>query len=337
GVGKSTCLRLIVNRLLGEQRLDRQGQSQGQGQGQGLGQGQGQEQGQGGRDGVGGAGAGAGSSAFAGAGVCVLDLDMGQPELSLPGCLSLHLVSQPLLSPPHLHMQTPLRSVFLGDLSCKLDPAGVLSGAQQLITMHAQIQQAAARAERLRGRQAAQKFVAANAYNALLLDDSDSDSDEKGRGGQGGRDGGGGGGGALSPLPLVVNLDGYVKGLGLQVLEGILGMLDPTHVLLVHAERDRDLLPADIKGMLGMVEVQAGVGDVGGNSNSNSISSSSSKNNNSNGNSNSKSSVNRGREEAAPAPESGENGAAGAGAGMGAGADAARCAVLSLLPGRAAA
>ena len=44
--------------------------------------------------------------------VAFLDLDVGQPELGPPGVVSLHVVTSPLLGPPHTHQQHP---VMYGD------------------------------------------------------------------------------------------------------------------------------------------------------------------------------------------------------------------------------
>lgn len=55
--------------------------------------------------------------------VCVLDTDLGQPELSVPGTVSLHVLTSPLLSSSgHLHIRTAYRSVFLGDISSRSEP-----------------------------------------------------------------------------------------------------------------------------------------------------------------------------------------------------------------------
>eukprot|EP00897_Mesotaenium_endlicherianum_P010341 jgi/Mesen1/9335/ME000061S08782 len=41
--------------------------------------------------------------------VAYLETDVGQPEMSPPGCLSLHVLSQPLLGPSWMHLQQPVR------------------------------------------------------------------------------------------------------------------------------------------------------------------------------------------------------------------------------------
>ncbi|CAM6093296.1 unnamed protein product [Calypogeia fissa] len=51
-----------------------------------------------------------------------LDTDVGQPEFTVPGCLSLHIVREPIFGSPVLHLRNPERSFFYGDVSPKGDP-----------------------------------------------------------------------------------------------------------------------------------------------------------------------------------------------------------------------
>ncbi|KAG6553764.1 hypothetical protein Mapa_004679 [Marchantia paleacea] len=51
-----------------------------------------------------------------------LDTDVGQPEFTVPGCLSLHILRKPVFGSPILHLQNPERSFFYGDNSPKSDP-----------------------------------------------------------------------------------------------------------------------------------------------------------------------------------------------------------------------
>jgi polynucleotide 5'-hydroxyl-kinase GRC3/NOL9 len=61
-----------------------------------------------------------------------LDCDVGQPEFGLPGCLSLHLIREPVLEPVYLNARTPLLSFYLGDVSSKNEPAVVLDAIRKL-------------------------------------------------------------------------------------------------------------------------------------------------------------------------------------------------------------
>ncbi|KAL3685364.1 hypothetical protein R1sor_003386 [Riccia sorocarpa] len=51
-----------------------------------------------------------------------LDTDVGQPEFTVPGCLSLHILTKPVFGSPILHLQNPERSFFYGDITPKSDP-----------------------------------------------------------------------------------------------------------------------------------------------------------------------------------------------------------------------
>ncbi|XP_078414103.1 polynucleotide 5'-hydroxyl-kinase NOL9-like isoform X1 [Cetorhinus maximus] len=50
-----------------------------------------------------------------------LELDLGQTEFSPPGCMALHLVTEPVLSPPYMHQCEPHKMVYYGDVSCERD------------------------------------------------------------------------------------------------------------------------------------------------------------------------------------------------------------------------
>ncbi|XP_072334254.1 LOW QUALITY PROTEIN: polynucleotide 5'-hydroxyl-kinase NOL9 [Scyliorhinus torazame] len=50
-----------------------------------------------------------------------LELDVGQTEFSPPGCMALHLVTDPVLSPPYMHQCEPHKMVYYGDVSCERD------------------------------------------------------------------------------------------------------------------------------------------------------------------------------------------------------------------------
>ncbi|XP_067873353.1 polynucleotide 5'-hydroxyl-kinase NOL9-like isoform X2 [Heterodontus francisci] len=50
-----------------------------------------------------------------------LELDLGQTEFSPPGCMALHMVTEPILSPPYMHQYEPRKMVYYGDVSCERD------------------------------------------------------------------------------------------------------------------------------------------------------------------------------------------------------------------------
>lgn len=69
--------------------------------------------------------------------VFVLDCDVGQPELSPPGMLTLTLVQQPLLSPPHLHMtHDHLKAHFYGHVTSRNDPTTYVEMISDLMSVY---------------------------------------------------------------------------------------------------------------------------------------------------------------------------------------------------------
>ncbi len=51
-----------------------------------------------------------------------LDCDLGQPELTLSGQVSLHILENPLLGPPFTHLKDATHSIYIGSSSPKHDP-----------------------------------------------------------------------------------------------------------------------------------------------------------------------------------------------------------------------
>lgn len=54
--------------------------------------------------------------------VAYLDTDCGQPEVTPPGMVSVTLLTQPLLGAPYTHLRQPHFSHYMGDLSPEADP-----------------------------------------------------------------------------------------------------------------------------------------------------------------------------------------------------------------------
>lgn len=138
--------------------------------------------------------------------VAVLDLDCGQPELSVPGLITLSLVSKPLLSDPPMHMVSgggmdgddiknggdevngkvyPLQheaAYFFGDITSKADPDKYIEMATLLLQR----------------------------YNDLKRKRI-----ETGKG----------------DLPLLINTDGWVKGFGYEILCAIIEAANPGNII----------------------------------------------------------------------------------------------------------
>ena len=183
--------------------------------------------------------AAASSSALALLGsVCYIDCDLGQPEMSTPGLVSLHVVSTPILAPPHLNIRTPERSFFLGDITSKSEPKLILECIALLYARYLEIRDGCIeKYVTLKKQQQTQELLSTNTYNALLLEeeeDGDNDGDNTDR-----RE-------SINItsdiLPLIVNTDGYIKSMGAEILSGILAIVQPTHIIHLCSERDHSIL-----------------------------------------------------------------------------------------------
>lgn len=68
--------------------------------------------------------------------VAILDADVGQPELVPPGILSLSIQKNPLLQPPYWNLTQPVEtvsSIFFGAFSSKVDPTRYIEAIQVLV------------------------------------------------------------------------------------------------------------------------------------------------------------------------------------------------------------
>ncbi|KAJ9508458.1 hypothetical protein QJQ45_011990 [Haematococcus lacustris] len=219
-------------------------------------------------------GAGCGGGGVRGC-VAYLDLDCGQPELTVPGLVALTLLRGPLLGPPCTHPRTPARAYYLGDTSPQTDPGQYLAAARSLLAWYtspaclAASRQAAApqvpspgptpepqpgssppaaqplavsrRKKKHRKGQGAQPD-AASPHTCCI---GEVGTAAAGGGQQQGQQqqqqqqqqqGGGEGGGCRAAWPpLVVNLHGWVTGLGLELCCEVLRDLNPTFVLQVNS------------------------------------------------------------------------------------------------------
>lgn len=101
GVGKSSCMRFLINSLLSSVQVDNSPDK----------------------------------------GVCVIDCDLGQPEFNHPGMLSLHVITSPVVSSSHLNLRPPRRSVFLGDVTSRHEPEQFCRALKLLFEEYLQIVQ----------------------------------------------------------------------------------------------------------------------------------------------------------------------------------------------------
>jgi polynucleotide 5'-hydroxyl-kinase GRC3/NOL9 len=128
--------------------------------------------------------------------VALLDCDMGQPEMSPPGMLTLTLVDTPLLSPPHHHMVIGETSIVAKQHEDAYFYGHTTSKADPSLFI-----------------QCISKLL--QSYLQLVEERY---------------------GGDESHLPLVVNTDGWVKGMGFEVLTATLDAIGPNHVIQLVGE-----------------------------------------------------------------------------------------------------
>lgn len=64
--------------------------------------------------------------------VAFIECDLGQPEFNIPGMLSLHFIREPILAIPHLNLRTPELAYYFGDVTTKNDPVQFLKIFKEL-------------------------------------------------------------------------------------------------------------------------------------------------------------------------------------------------------------
>jgi polynucleotide 5'-hydroxyl-kinase GRC3/NOL9 len=131
---------------------------------------------------------------------------MGQPEFGLPGCLSLHLIREPVLEPVHLNIRTPLLSFYLGDVSSKNEPAVVLDAIRQLFERYSDELKSLGYDSKA-GRPS-------NKYDILTCGAAERSS-------------------ALLWPPLIVNTDGFIRYIGSEILLGVARTVQPCVIVQV--------------------------------------------------------------------------------------------------------
>ena len=136
--------------------------------------------------------------------VAILDLDCGQAELSPPGMLTLTIISKPLLSDPPVHMVCGGSCDHYGSRSNNADEDCIKHEAAYFfgdITSKADPDTYIQMASQLMRR-----------YNQLQVKQKHGSNN----------------------IPLLVNTDGWVKGLGYEILSAIIGVVNPGHVIQIN-------------------------------------------------------------------------------------------------------
>lgn len=162
--------------------------------------------------------------------VAVLDCDVGQAEFTIPGVISLHIITSPILRPSYLNMLPPLTSYFVGDVTIKGDPLSFQKALFNLfkdfncVRDHFHKTGEISLVDRYE-RKCEDNTEAQNTFS--ILDDSDMQ---------------------LHSLPLLVNTDGWIRNLGADNLCYITKLVDPTD--FVHFTTGSNERPLDAISIL---------------------------------------------------------------------------------------
>ena len=153
--------------------------------------------------------------------VAFLETDVGQPEFSAPGCLSLHVFSERLSSQPRVQLLDPLRCYFYGDVSPKQDPEKYLRCifALQSFFLH-----------HLHHQEQIEMPSVALAEGHVAQPPLPGVAHAEGQ--------------VAVAIPLVINTNGWIRGLGLDVLIDILRQVTPTHVVQILSPLTAKNLPS---------------------------------------------------------------------------------------------
>jgi polynucleotide 5'-hydroxyl-kinase GRC3/NOL9 len=149
--------------------------------------------------------------------VAVIDCDLGQPELTLSGQISLHILTTPLLSPPYLHLRQPELSFFLGEISVKECPDLFEKCLRELYGRYTHYRDSYAQSGTLLRPDEMGQMTAQSHQRFSALDETPYER---------------------YSLPLLVNTDGLIRGMGVEILGSVLGTIHPSHVMHIATQKD---------------------------------------------------------------------------------------------------
>jgi polynucleotide 5'-hydroxyl-kinase GRC3/NOL9 len=134
--------------------------------------------------------------------VALLDCDVGQPELSPPGLLSLTVLSKPLLCPPHVHMVCDSNDY---DTDQDTDEIESYAAAKEYHSAF-YYGSTTSKMNPISYTKGIRELM--NDYTKLCENTS-------------------------GDIPLVVNTNGWVKGMGFEILSSTIDVVDPIHIVQI--------------------------------------------------------------------------------------------------------
>ncbi|KAG9088771.1 Polynucleotide 5'-hydroxyl-kinase grc3 [Ceratobasidium sp. UAMH 11750] len=132
--------------------------------------------------------------------VAFVECDLGQSEFTPGGMVSLNILSAPVFGPSFTHLSMPRRAHFLGGTSPKTSPSHYLAALSDL-SQHYQLELK---------------------YSAAFDNQATSEIEDSGRNK------------TSTTIPLIINTQGWVKGLGADLLRSIEQIFEPSHVVDFH-------------------------------------------------------------------------------------------------------
>jgi hypothetical protein len=160
--------------------------------------------------------------------LCYIDCDLGQPEFTISGMLSLHIIDSPILSSFHFNLRKPEYSIFLGDITSRNEPERFCSCLKELLSFYQKYRNdfIQNRLNMIKKEREATS-VSKGAFGGLLEEKKENEQD------------------CLNILPLLVNTDGFVRYMGAEVLQSVLEIVQPNNVLYIRSVKDTTILPFD--------------------------------------------------------------------------------------------
>ena len=169
--------------------------------------------------------------------VAILDTDVGQPELAPPGLLSLSIVRKPLLQPPYWNLVGV--KTMKGEEKCSISEGNNHSDEEQPegYSYGSQLEQSRLPRNELESDAEEGESDGVEVVSSVFFGASTSKVDptryidaiqflmEKYKT-EVIHDGG-------NPIPLLINMDGWVKGVGYEILSALIESLEPTHIVQI--------------------------------------------------------------------------------------------------------